>query len=99
VRNKEESPTPRDSDGRIDKKKLLAIAKRNASAMLQLGTMQRMRAFSADELAAFKSGGKSVDELVGMCVCVCVFNCLCFQIIARSYQNVISVQQIQMHQM
>jgi hypothetical protein len=61
------TPTPRDGEGRIDKKKLLAIAKRNATAMLQLGTLQQMRAMSAEELASLKSGGRSVEELIEFC--------------------------------
>ena len=61
------TPTPRDDEGRIDKKKLLAIAKRNAAAMLQLGTLQQMRAMSAEELGSLRAGGRSVDELIDFC--------------------------------
>ncbi len=49
----------------LDKKQLFEIARRNASAMLQAGTLQQIRNMSAEEIATLRSGGKSVDELVG----------------------------------
>ena len=60
------TPTPRDSEERIDKKKLLEIAKRSASAMLSLGSLQHIRFMAANELAALKAGGRSLDELTGV---------------------------------
>ena len=63
--SKSGSPTPRDSSGHIDKKKLFDIARRNASAMLQVGTLQQLTNMSADEIAKLRAGGRSVDELVG----------------------------------
>uniref|UniRef100_A0A914W2X3 Protein SON n=1 Tax=Plectus sambesii TaxID=2011161 RepID=A0A914W2X3_9BILA len=62
-----ESPTPRDSSGHIDKKKLFDIARRNASAMLQVGTLQQLKTMTADEIAKLKAGGRSIDELTEYC--------------------------------
>lgn len=73
VRRRSPTPTPRNEEGRIDKKKLLEIAKRNAKAMMQLGSMQQIRQMTADELASLKAGGRSLEELTGQFDAMCLY--------------------------
>ncbi|VDK72969.1 unnamed protein product [Onchocerca ochengi] len=52
------------NDRKIDKKKLLEIAQRNAAQMAQLGYLPNT---SVETKAQLKAGGQSVDQLVDFC--------------------------------
>lgn len=60
-----------DSSSRIDKKKLLEIARRNAVQMMKSGSLPGALSLStkAQEkmIAAIKSGGKTIEELTDFC--------------------------------
>ena len=50
---------------RIDKRKLLEIARKNAISLLQQGAIPASVITSSTKSTSIKSGGKTVDELTG----------------------------------
>ncbi|XP_030762013.1 protein SON isoform X1 [Sitophilus oryzae] len=67
IRDNEESS----SSSRIDKKKLLEIARRNAITMMKSGSVpgaQNLGSIAQEKMiAAIKSGGKTIEELTDFC--------------------------------
>ncbi len=51
---------------KIDKQKLLEIARKNAISMLKQGALPVSVISSKDKIASIKAGGKTVDELTGL---------------------------------
>lgn len=55
-----------DDGGPIDKKKLYEIARKNAAELLQSGALQeQLKSMSTADLMKLRSGGKSMEELIG----------------------------------
>lgn len=58
-------PSKDGKEKKINKQKLYEIARRNVTAMLQMGTLNEIVQMSGEEIAKIRSGGKTKDELIG----------------------------------
>lgn len=80
-----------DNGGRIDKQKLYEIARKNAAAMLKSGVLQKhLSTMSTEDLMKLRSGGKSMEELIGMCSFSCVFrrfDLLAFRVLSEDSEE------------
>lgn len=52
---------------KIDKQKLLEIARKNAITLLKQGALPASVIVNKDKITSIKAGGKTVDELTGTC--------------------------------
>lgn len=63
------------SPERINKQKLLEIARKNAISLLKQGALPASVIATKDKIASIKAGGKTVDELTGRYYYVLLIYC------------------------